>query len=247
MAQYRINDTTLTNIADAIRNKTGELTRIEQVPMDAPAVYDVVVPVGGRLEDIITDRPTVHNVSWVDINFTFDYANALFHLSDNIGVHNGNTQVGSNVQLSNGKNQNKSFVISASNPTTNIYFTSSAPSKEYGVKIEISYYDANDNLITTQEAEVLNTMTPEQMADEINGLEVIKIPEEAFAITGDCGYKFSNNGWNWFIDMFGDKITTYGITNMANMFYNSKNLTTIPFEINGNGSAKSMFEQCQKL
>lgn len=254
MAQYKINDTTLTNIADAIRNKTGELTKIAQVPMDAPTVYNVVVPAGSRLEDIITDRPIVHNVSWIDINFTFDYANALSYLSDNITVFNGSTAMGSAVQLGSGKNQNKSFVISASNPTTNIYFKSSAPSKEYGVKIEISYYDANDNLITVQEAEVVNTMTPEQMVDEINSIQTGGVPEAALNITGNCSYRFAYNGWDWFIKNFGNQITTNNITSANNMFIGSDKLTNIPFDINlekgttlSSSTVSYIFQNCSAL
>ena len=31
------------------------------------------------------------------------------------------------------------------------------------------------------------------------------LPEEAFVISGDCGFRFANNGWNWFIEKYGDK------------------------------------------
>ena len=38
-------------------------------------------------------------------------------------------------------------------------------------------------------------------------------PESAFVISGDCSYRFSNNGWNWFIEQYGDRITTNDINN----------------------------------
>ena len=56
-------------------------------------------------------------------------------------------------------------------------------------------------------------------------------PESAFLISGDCNYRFANNGWNWFIEQHGDKITTEDISNASHMFYYSS-IKDIPFEIN---------------
>lgn len=56
-------------------------------------------------------------------------------------------------------------------------------------------------------------------------------PPEAFAITGDCNYRFANGGWDWFLNMYGNQITTKDITNSNNMFVYSK-ITKIPFTIN---------------
>lgn len=71
--------------------------------------------------------------------------------------------------------------------------------------------------------------TPLEMVDKINDLETIQ--SEALTITGDCSYRFSNGGWDWFINQFGDKITTNNITTTSNMFYNT-GLKKIPFDIN---------------
>lgn len=58
------------------------------------------------------------------------------------------------------------------------------------------------------------------------------IPEEAFLITGDCQYRFAYNGWDWFIENYGDKITTKDITNASNMFYGVNTIEEIPFTLN---------------
>lgn len=58
------------------------------------------------------------------------------------------------------------------------------------------------------------------------------IPEEAFTITGDCSYRFANNGWNWFVELFANKITTKDITNATYIFNKCSNLNDIPFTIN---------------
>ena len=65
------------------------------------------------------------------------------------------------------------------------------------------------------------------------------LPEEAFNITGDCANRFAFNGWNWFINEYGNKINTSNITNGDSMFFNSTSLTEIPFEINFNGNVNT--------
>lgn len=78
------------------------------------------------------------------------------------------------------------------------------------------------------------------------------LPEEAFVITGDCQYRLANNGWNWFIENYGNKITTQNITNFAHMFNESTALQEIPFELNADSSVSShdssnLFNNCKKL
>lgn len=49
-------------------------------------------------------------------------------------------------------------------------------------------------------------------------------------ISGTCQYKFANGGWDWFIEKYGDQITTKDITNCNNMFNGC--LVDVPFTIN---------------
>lgn len=77
-------------------------------------------------------------------------------------------------------------------------------------------------------------------------------PESAFVISGDCQYRFAKNGWNWFIEKYGDRITTKDISNSNYMFHESGNLTKVPFDITFNTSnnysySKYMFEGCKNL
>ena len=77
-------------------------------------------------------------------------------------------------------------------------------------------------------------------------------PESAFVISGDCKYRFANNGWNWFIEQYGDRITTQNIDNAMQMFNNSSNLVSIPFELNFNNTSNYhntsyMFQYCSNL
>lgn len=77
------------------------------------------------------------------------------------------------------------------------------------------------------------------------------LPEEAFVLTGDCGYRFANNGWDWFIENYGNQITSKDIIDMSSMFYDCNLLDEIPFELNGkkgkNVYCDSMFNGCAKL
>ena len=57
------------------------------------------------------------------------------------------------------------------------------------------------------------------------------IPEEALVITGNCQYRFANNGWNWFIEKYGNKITTQDVIDTSYMF-RGISMSEIPFEIN---------------
>jgi hypothetical protein len=83
-------------------------------------------------------------------------------------------------------------------------------------------------------AQVVNTITPEEMTEAITNFDMpVKPPEEAFNITGDCSYKFCNGTWDWFIETYGDKITTNNITNLNLAFGNSL-ISKLPFTINVN-------------
>lgn len=86
----------------------------------------------------------------------------------------------------------------------------------------------------------------------IGSVEVntMSIPNSASIITGDCQYKFSANGWNWFIDIMGDELKTNNISGCYYMFSNSSNLTHIPFDINitkGLITIAYCFNGCGKL
>ena len=80
-------------------------------------------------------------------------------------------------------------------------------------------------------------------ADSINAITTggggADLPEEAFLISGDCSNRFANGSWDWFVENYGDGVTTQGITDADDMFYNTK-LETIPFELNGGNNECSM-------
>ena len=58
------------------------------------------------------------------------------------------------------------------------------------------------------------------------------LPAEALAISGDCKYKFASDGWNWFIEKYGNQITTNNINDASYMFNENNTITEIPFDLN---------------
>lgn len=76
-------------------------------------------------------------------------------------------------------------------------------------------------------------LTLDQMPGEIQAIETGggELPEEAFIIEGDCQYKFSGSGWNWYLERYGNKITTGMITDARQMFYDNSGKFDIPFDL----------------
>lgn len=104
-----------------------------------------------------------------------------------------------------------------------------------------------------------DTYKPSEMAAAIEAIEAGgggggDLPEEALTITGDCSSRFAANGWNWFIEQYGDQVTTKDITEASNMFYGSSALTEIPFDLHfapkdnrNDNTIYNLFYNCTKL
>ena len=76
--------------------------------------------------------------------------------------------------------------------------------------------------------------TPTEMATAIGEIKAssgMELAPEDLVISGDCRNKFNNGSWDWYIEKFGDKITTKDITDSRNMFSNNS-LPSIPFSLN---------------
>lgn len=125
-----------------------------------------------------------------------------------------------------------------------------------GYYAECIGYDVDGNPIEVegcsykeQEIEVKNTYSSADVAAAIEGLEA-GLPEEAFLITGNCNYRFAYGGWNWFIERYGNKITTKDINDINSMFYMNTELENIPFEFNIKSNSNNMsntFYGCRAL
>lgn len=75
--------------------------------------------------------------------------------------------------------------------------------------------------------------------------------DDELKIKGLCAYRFANDGWSWFIKKYGNRITTQNIDGMNNMFAESYEIETIPFQINGvanyTSTMSDLFSNCYRL
>ena len=76
-----------------------------------------------------------------------------------------------------------------------------------------------------------NKLTLDEMPTAISNISSGgDIPAEALNITGNCQSMFSRGKWDWFINNYGDRITTSSIESADAMFKESK-VSNIPFYI----------------
>ena len=96
-------------------------------------------------------------------------------------------------------------------------------------------------------------LTLDQMPTEIASITTGEVATINYAITGDCGSRFSTNKGNIIFNELKDyfNFSSSNITNAQSMFYNSSELTEVPFELNFNSdtavSLKSIFSGCKAL
>lgn len=275
MSRYSIEGSTLTAIGDAIREKTGKLTRVEtEIYIETlPAMTVSKTPNATGGFDANAKDGNCPAGDFYDV-VSFPGASSI-KVDYGLAVHFPNIDY---LQIAPGRYSAVDFpqdetekivkpggaslvrdqitIENTDTITFHLYTTYEMP--VMGYYAECTSFDADGNPLggeqieVEREVEVPNTLTPSQMAEEIEAIELGKLPDEAYNITGDCNYKFSNNGWNWFIDMYGDKLTTKDITNISNMFYYSNKLKSIPFDINvdksaGNYDISNVFNYCQNL
>ena len=255
MAKYSIQDTTLTAIGDAIRNKTGKHTRpgTETYMKTIPEVMISKTSNAPGFNNLAVQRPLVPGIN-IDV-IRFPGANSIFM---DYCIEFYKVDGSEYLQIAVGEYDETNFpvdtiekIYATGTPrysrqhttfenTEVITIRSVVVSTQYylGYYAECKAFDADGNPMgeyqveAEREVEVPNTLTPAQMATEIEGLSIYEPPAEAFNLTGDLTYRFSYNGWNWFIDDFGDRITTSDINSIQSAFAHSGKLETIPFDIN---------------
>lgn len=240
MSVYAIKDTTLTALGDAIRNKYGYSNDVYY--------NEIITLIGGT--DRFTERvnvilPYPKNSKVRVTPIEYGPADEYYEI---IIAHNyssiQNTHYG---VVSVGYNNTFPYEVNVVGNNLLIYGVSDSNHQNKKLpkfKLEVFTIDENTN--------VIGAYTPLEMAEMINNLPPA-LPDEAFTITGQCQNRLSFNGWNWFINMFGDKIQTVDILNAKYMFGYSDKLERIPFDINFGNSPYTnldmsyMFYECAKL
>ena len=164
MSQVRVNESSMQNIADAIRDKNHEVTKYK--PSEMPAAISRI-----KTNEPVFDKLTVTE-------------NGKYTPPAQIDGYN---EVDVNVQPN----------LTSINITANGQYT---PTDTDGF-------------------------------NEVN-VAVEGVPTDAeLTITGNCSYRFAYDGWNWFINKYGNRITTKNIGD-ANYMFGYSDLSNIPFEIN---------------
>lgn len=246
MAKYSIQDTSLIAIGDAIRNKSGKHTRpgtyMETIPevivSKTPNATGFETHNGGYPIDqnIVIDVIRFPGASGIRVDFSYETQSKAL---EGVRFVSGEYDVldfpsGQTNYAGNDYYIHKEQLIFQNTDVITVKFMARNDTDFLGYYAECRALDADGNLMGEYqievEGEVPNTLTPAQMATEIEGLSTV--PEEAFVVTGDCSYRFANDGWNWFINQYGDKITTKDIKNLQYFANKAIGLTKIPFDIN---------------
>jgi hypothetical protein len=250
---YTIQDTTLTAMGDAIRGyKYGDI------------VYNVAETLNLKNAYLANGKnykryslPTISKKTKIKINSitTIDgwpYSDTEHdYLIGRIGVAVGKTQYDESIydtDIDFYIPKDTVFPYEVVVEDTKIAFVNTGGSSTHNILIDLELTILDEN---GEEYKY----TPLEMVDEVYGIiedfaNAPVIPEKSLTITGNCDYRFSNNGWNWFIENNGDKLTTKDINALKYMFYYSNSLEEIPFNINTTKSStnyESVFYYCNKL
>lgn len=246
--KYSIEDTTLTGIADALRRKHGETkiveceleTKISKTP-NATGFDTFEGSYGPHKIEIIT----IVGAKKIKVKITYDIGKAAF-APDAIRIAEGSYPDGvltPNDAIFEVSSTSGMKELEINGDTVTIHLISSSGGKNLlGYYAECTGYG---------DVEISNIFKPIQMAQAIDDIVVGDIiPDEAFVISGVAAYRFAYNGWNWFINEYGNKITTETIKS-SNFMFNSCILQTIPFDINYDPdsfySVNNMFADCNNL
>ena len=231
---YSIKESTLTDIGNALRRKYGDIEWIEP--------ENNIFKTNNATGFGTVDGENLPNVGMATKTFEFDEEKDIkigYWFTDiyvDMGYCIGDYDADNVIKLT--KKQNSTYtehIVRAKKITLYAYLNIAVVS--FGYYSSISY-------------SALNTFKSSEIAGAIETLDLI--PEEAFMISGDCSYKFAYNGWNWFIEQYGDKISTKDISDAFSMFNGSTNLVSTPFEINFDSTSSyhntsNMFQSCNNL
>lgn len=230
MAQYKINDTTLTAIGDAIRNKSGELTRIETVPMQSPTVVRIEAPERGEYP--VTLPEVVSNVAKLKVIYDFEYSGTLYSGQNMATIQPVGVPAIRDRNVAYGKHQEieYDFVYDEAQLIVTLKVSDYIA---MSVTAQIYYYDADGNEITTSKVEVANTMTPAQMVDAIDEL--------------------NTEGITLFRGLIDDSITHVtaedlkGVTRIGDYTFHNSQLESIELPSTITSIGMEAFGRCSKL
>lgn len=252
---YSIQESTLTDIGNALRSKYGE-TRIE-IERTPP----FILIKSSKATDFntyggYTGPDTVHvfkcpGANYIKLVYTTNINDGGNYIKYAIGEYTKSTFPTDGIVLENATEPNI-ITIEADTITIRVYDVSW---KNRGYYIQATGYDAANNpielegsTIIEKEIEVPNTYSSAEVAAAIEGLSTTPEP---IVLSGDCSYACAGALASNYIKLFGDTITTKDITTAERMFNNCQFVKTIPFEINLKANSSTslvyMFNNCYEL
>lgn len=221
---YSIQDTTLTALGDAIRNKVIGISKApapinkDNVSIGPYSLEVIEFPSGVKTVKVsghINEYES--SISENTILYTLGYASGVYTRARDIRSATDFTIINPNWD-----GVGYDFEITVKGNA--VSFTTGQDYNSWGASSTYDYtavgLDENGNEFK---------YTPLEMVDKINALEIPNI--QPLVLTGDCSYSCGGIVGNKYIELFGNTITTKDITNAKYMFQYSK-LTSIPFDIN---------------
>lgn len=277
MAMYALKDTTLTALGDAVRGKTSKLITVDNKPttptfeisFDTRTMEPTGEVSGNTYYEVPINLKEIYGDRLPDVRKLYTYVVKYESYCDGFTYFPGNLNIAAyddesempNYTYSSNILALKSRPLSGDNEgvgytdmnvlNTKSYFTVSLKAQSWVYKDNGGWFKCklhfwgcdNDNKCI-----VPNTMTPLEMVDVINGLEIPNI--EPVVLTSNQSYGCAGAVASQFIKNFGDKVSTDKITNASYMFYNTV-VEEIPFSINFSSSSNvtlaSMFSHAEKL
>lgn len=229
MARYTIDGQILTDLGDVIR-----VAKFSENPKEVRTGYAAATGYNGETNGVyekiypFNDFITTYKITILDIEWIETSNNVAF--PPRVMIESDIFQIDTELPWSatiNVDSMNDFMAIHCLQGAANISYT-------------VEPCDDNGEVIKS-------TYTPGEIVDEINDLPII--PKSAFKLTGDFGNRFISDYLNWFIENYGELVTTEQIISLSNAFYNSKKLTIIPFDLNISGCINfaDCFRQCYDL
>ena len=231
--KYSIEGQTLTDLADAIRGKTGEIPGVSVIGSDNKTIERSTLNYSFSIARNKLPAVSKHTL-WC---FTFYYDamdSGVIEIDETYQY-----PITTEVQKHYFSTESDSYYIGLSAMHPGV-------TKIVNINWTIEAVDENGNPTIAYG----KNYTPQDMVEFIETLPPVPT-EDDLTITDNCTGKFAYGGWNWFIDKYGNLMTTENVSGVEKLFYENKTIETVPFDFNCSNS-KSMkvtqaFDGCYKL
>lgn len=218
---YAIKDTTLTAIADAVRNKTGHVIKERVHSRDLTSFQFPIT----KSEDGWDDCSI--KIELLDANLWHSARLSIIHYSNNQRDEESGNYI-STTLMDNKLFSEITFPYVIQNHAFQSYdrlnFSLTSIAQEHFADFEITM-----TLLDETDKEPIR-FTPLEMVEQLNNSMPTPAAKDLF-ITGSCRNFNTYGNWDWFIEKYGSEMKTYNINELTQGFYYST-LSTIPFELN---------------